>query len=274
MHKREEEILKTYHTVLTIAGSDCIGGAGVQADIKTCTALGVYAMAAITAVTAQNTNGVIGYDAVSNDMLQAQLNAIVEDVTPDAIKIGMLPNADSVKIVADFIQKNKLKNIVLDTICVSTSGHSLTSESVPAVMSEYLFPLADVITPNIPEAETFAGKKVDDRDIESFGHELMQKYELNALLLKGGHLLGNECVDRLYVGDAVHTFSHAKIDTVNTHGTGCSLSSAIAANLAKGAALHESVQRATSWIAQAIEQGAQYKFGHGHGPINHLFNII
>jgi hydroxymethylpyrimidine/phosphomethylpyrimidine kinase len=272
MHKRDDQTLKTYPTVLSIAGSDPIGGAGVQADIKTCTALGVYAMTAITAVTAQNTLGVVGYDAVSKTMLQTQLDAVIADVTPDAVKIGMLPNVDAVLVVADFIKKNNLKNIVLDPVCVSTSGHALTQNTVPHAMAEYLFPIADVITPNIPEAETFSERKFDT-DIKMFGCELAQKYNLKALLLKGGHLDDDCCTDRLFMGDTVRTFEHPRVNTQNTHGTGCSLSSAIASHLALGYDLPTSVSKATTWIANAIQAGAAYKFGHGHGPINHMFNI-
>lgn len=274
MHEYEDIKPKTYKTVLSIAGSDSIGGAGVQADVKTCMAHGVYAMTVITAVTAQNTSGVMCYEAMSEKLVQAQLQAALADVRPDAVKIGMLPNAEIVKIVAGFIKYYNLKNVVLDPVCVSTSGHALANNTVPSAMAKYLFPLVTVVTPNLPEAETFAAGIYTDSEVEKLGEKLMQEYQLNAMLLKGGHLSGNECVDRLYFKNNVYKFSHKRIYTVNTHGTGCSLSSAIASNLALEFDVASAVEKASNWIAEAIEAGSQYKFGHGHGPINHMYNII
>lgn len=268
--------LKSYKTVLSIAGSDSIGGAGVQADIKTCTALGVYAMTAVTAVTAQNSLGVECYESVSDKLLRAQLNAVISDVTPDAVKIGMLPTTKSVEIVAEFITKHNINNVVLDTICISTSGHPLTLSDVPSAIAEKLFPVATIITPNIPEAQIFLGKDIAESAAEQRGLELVEKYQLNSLLLKGGHFDGKRCIDRLFLSEntKIETFIHDRISTINTHGTGCSLSSAVASYLALGYNLTDSVKNATSWIANAIREGACYKFGHGHGPINHMFNII
>jgi hydroxymethylpyrimidine/phosphomethylpyrimidine kinase len=258
---------KTYSTVLSIAGSDSIGGAGIQADIKTCTALSVYAMTAITAVTAQNTLGVLTYEPVNQSLLQAQLNAVIADVRPDAVKIGMLPNVQTVNIVADFVAEHHLTNVVLDPVSVSTSGHALALADVPKAMAERLFPLATLVTPNIPEAKIFL-----DGDTDGFA--FLKKYKTNAVLIKGGHLDGDVCCDRLFVGGCVHSYDHARVDTANTHGTGCSLSSAIASFLAMGHDLPEAVKRAGDFVAQAIAAGADYSFGHGHGPINHMFNII
>jgi hydroxymethylpyrimidine/phosphomethylpyrimidine kinase len=273
MHEFEDLKLKTYKTVLSIAGSDSIGGAGVQADIKTCTAHGVYAMTVITAVTAQNTLGVNCYEPVSEKLFRAQLDAVIADVRPDAIKIGMVPNTQMVKFIADFIKCHDLKNVVLDPVSVSTSGHALSVDSTPHAMAKYLFPLATIVTPNIPEAEFFASEPLSLEHIQRFGKQLMEQYTINSLLLKGGHLLSNDCEDRLFYDDKVYEFKHERVDTVNTHGTGCSLSSAIASNLALGLDIVSAVAQATNWIAAAIAAGADYQFGHGHGPINHMYNI-
>jgi hydroxymethylpyrimidine/phosphomethylpyrimidine kinase len=271
MHEIEDLVSKkSYRTVLSIAGSDCIGGAGIQADIKTCTSLGVYAMTAITAVTAQNTLGVVTYQPVSPELLRAQLDAVIADVRPDAVKIGMLPTVQIVNIVAEFIRQHHLANVVLDPVCVATSGHSLALDDVPAAMAEQLFPLAAVITPNIPEARMFLRGDADRVD----GFTLLSMYKLNAVLVKGGHLDGAVCRDCLYMADDMRAFEHVRIDTPNTHGTGCTLSSAIASYLALGCNLAEAVERAGDYEAAAIESGADYKFGHGHGPVNHMFNIV
>lgn len=276
MHEIEDKkSSKTYHTVLSIAGSDSIGGAGVQADIKTCTAYGVYAMTAITAITAQNTLGVECYNPVDETLLKAQLDAIIADVTPNAVKIGMLPTVQSVNVVADFISEHNIENVVLDPVCVSTSGHSLSTKEVPLAMANRLFPLVTLLTPNVPEAELFWGETINEADAETCGLELIEKFNLNALLLKGGHFSGDTCTDRLFCKNdkTVTDFVHKRICSPNTHGTGCTLSSAIASNLALGLNLADAIENATNWICLAIRSGSSYKFGHGNGPINHLFNI-
>lgn len=266
--------MKKYQTILTIAGSDPIGGAGIQADIKTATSLGVYAMSVITAVTAQNTTGVKTYEAVSSQLLKDQLSMVLDDVTPDAVKIGMIPTVEAVEIIADLIWRYNLKNIVADPVCVATSGDSLTDCTVPEALAEYLFPKTDLITPNIPETEVFLGCQVSAGNMKKAAEELSFTTGAKAVLVKGGHNINHEkSEDILFYKNSFYTFQTPRIATVNTHGTGCSLSSAIASYVAKGLSLPESVGKAKEWISEAIRNGADYKFGRGHGPINHLFNI-
>lgn len=264
---------KTYSTLLTIAGSDSIGGAGIQADIKTASALSVYAMSAITAVTAQNTTGVQTYKPVGADMLHAQLQSVISDVRPDAIKIGMLPDKDAIDVVADFLENNNFKNVVLDPVCVATSGDRLSSTDTPAYMAGRLFRFASVVTPNIPELELLSG--VAD-DAESGAGELYGKYGCRAVLVKGGHLDSDVCSDCLYTVDNGRIALAVKVDnrrlsTPNTHGTGCTLSTAIGCYLAKGCELSVAVRRAIEWLHGAISAGADYSFGHGHGPVKHFY---
>lgn len=265
-----------YPTVLVIAGSDSIGGAGIQADIKTCTALGVYAMTAITAVTAQNTCGVRAYEAVTPALIDGQLRAILDDVRPDAVKIGMLPNADAVRIVAETLRSHNLSNVVLDPVCVATSGDRLNDgDSVSALLKTLLMPLADIVTPNIPELELLTGMIVTADTMLTAARALQRQTGCRDVLAKGGHLTGNKAVDIFVTatGDT-RTFSHDFVDTVNTHGTGCTLSSAIAATLACGAGPGEAVKAGIEYVSAAICAGAAYKFGHGHGPVNHMHKIM
>lgn len=271
---------KKYATVLSIAGSDSIGGAGIQADIKTCTAMGAYAMTAITAITAQNTMGVRSYEAVSNDMLQGQLNAVIEDIRPDAVKIGMLPTIDAVKIVAKFLEANKIENVVLDPVCVATSGDALTAESVPASMIKYLFSLATVVTPNLCEAQLLSGVQITDRlSFEEAANRIINEHGAGAVLMKGGHSLSsapNKAEDILFIrkSKAHHMYASQYFSTENTHGTGCTLSSAIAVGLAKGKSLVDAVADAKEYISQAIQVGAEYWCGHGHGALCHNFTML
>jgi len=267
--------MKRYCTILSIAGSDSVGGAGIQADLKTATALGVYAMTAITAVTAQNTMGVRSWSSVEPELLRGQLDAVLDDVRPDAVKIGMLPDTDAVRIVADVIQTRDLSNVVLDPVCVATSGDALTTDSVPAEMMRRLFPLVTVITPNIPEAEMFLGHAVDVNDLTLSAKELLAKAGTNAVLLKGGHVESSaQSTDVLVTNyGTVEIMTMDRIETRNTHGTGCSLSSAIASFIAKGESLTEAIRHAKGWLHAAIAAGADYSLGHGCGPVNHLFKI-
>ncbi|MDE6403504.1 MAG: bifunctional hydroxymethylpyrimidine kinase/phosphomethylpyrimidine kinase [Muribaculaceae bacterium] len=254
---------KKYNVVLTIAGSDPSGGAGIQADIKTCSALGAYAMSVITAITAQNSRGVIRSDGLSPDMVAAQLDAVLSDVVPDAVKIGMIPDACVAEVIADKLEKYHARNIVIDPVAISTSGHRLSACDTIEVMQSQLFPLATLITPNIPEAE-------------SIFPDIKTLFTYN-VLLKGGHVIGADTLtDRLYIrgNSEPIPFTHRRINTHNTHGTGCTLSSAIAAYMARGMNLETSVGNAIKWLSDAIAQGVDYTFGSGNGPVNHIHNQI
>ena len=261
-------------TALTIAGSDSCGGAGIQADIKTMTMNGVYAMSAITALTAQNTTGVFGIQDVSPDFLEKQIEAVVTDIRPDAVKTGMVSSADLIRVIAAQIKKHGLQNVVVDPVMVATSGARLISDDAVAVLEKELFPLATVITPNIPEAEIISGKKISDKnDMEKAARLIFDTYGC-AVLLKGGHSI-SDADDFLYAGGKDGTdvggewFTGKRIDNPNTHGTGCTLSSAIAANLACGRSLEESVNRAKSYISSAL--AALLDLGKGSGPLMHNY---
>ena len=257
-------------TALTIAGSDSIGGAGIQADIKTMTANNVYAMSAITALTAQNTTGVTGIVNVAPEFVKSQLEMIFEDIFPDAIKIGMVSSPEIVEAIEYELVKYKVKNIVLDPVMVATSGSNLMENSAIKSIQEKLFPLARVITPNIPEAEVLSGISIkDDKDMLDAAKIIHERY-FCAVLLKGGHSI-NDANDLLYENKKAKWFLGKRIDNKNTHGTGCSLSSAIASNLAKGYTLEESVERAKNYISDALL--AMLDIGKGSGPLNHAFNI-
>lgn len=268
---------KKYNIVLTIAGSDSSGGAGIMADIKTCTALGVYSMGVITAVTAQNSCGVKCVAPVSARMVENQLDAILEDVRPDAVKIGMIPNTQTASVIADKLIQNKIENIVIDPVSVSTSGHALSSAKTTDVVVSCLFPISTLITPNIPEAEQIFG--IDNNRPDSIYNHLFSS-DINgrfAVLLKGGHAPDDTTVtDRLFTRDdnEPKCFAHPFVNTSNTHGTGCTLSSAVAAFLSRGCNLETSVALATEWLHKALTEGASYYLGKGHGPVNHIFNEI
>jgi len=268
-----------YNTVLIIAGSDSIGGAGIQADIKTCTAHGVYAMTAITAVTAQNTCGVNSFEPVGGRLLRGQLDAVLSDVTPDAVKVGMLPDSDSVNIVAEAIEHYGLTHVVVDPVIVSTSGDHLSSSGALEAMKERLFPLAEIITPNIPEAIAISGMEIaTEEDCINVADCIIRQCGCNSVLVKGGHAQGVMLTDFLVNAanddSGILRFTNPRIDTVNTHGTGCTLSSAIASNLSRGMELAEACSEAIGWLHSAIENGAGYSLGHGKGPVNHMFRII
>lgn len=258
------------NTALTIAGSDSCGGAGIQADIKTMTANGVYAMSAITALTAQNTTGVSDIYEVSPEFLEAQLTAIFEDIKPDAIKIGMVSSSELIKTIAANLKKYNGKNIVLDPVMVATSGAKLISDDAIATLKEELIPLATVITPNIPEAEVLSEMTIsNEEDMIKAAAYISEKYNC-AVLCKGGHSI-NDANDLLYSNGTYHWFYGKRIDNPNTHGTGCTLSSAIASNLAKGRDLNESVEKAKAYISGALS--AMLDLGKGSGPMNHAFAI-
>jgi len=257
-------------TALTIAGSDSSGGAGIQADIKTMTALGVYAMSAIAALTAQNTTGVYGIMEVTPEFLEKELDCIFTDIPPDAVKIGMLSSDKIIKATARKLRQYHAKHVVLDPVMVSTSGSRLIEEDAVHIMQEELFPLAEIITPNIPETEVLTGMEIkDEYDMERAAKKLYESCGC-AVLCKGGHRV-NDANDLLYLEGKSLWIKGRRIDNPNTHGTGCTLSSAIASNLAKGDKLLEAVEKAKEYLSGAL--AAQLNLGKGSGPINHMYQI-
>lgn len=257
-------------TALTIAGSDSSGGAGIQADIKTMTANGVFAMSAVTALTAQNTTGVKDIMEVSPAFLKEQLDCVFTDIRPDAVKIGMVSSSELIRAIADKLKEYRAENIVVDPVMVATSGARLISEDAVETLKECLLPEADILTPNIPEAEVLSGMRIcTEEDIICAGQKISETYHL-AVLVKGGHQL-NDANDLLCQGGVCRWFYGKRIDNPNTHGTGCTLSSAIASNLAKGFSMEESVERAKTYISGAL--GAMLDLGKGSGPMNHAFDI-
>ena len=264
---------KTYNRVLTIAGSDSGGGAGIQADIKAISAMGCYAESAITAVTVQNTIGVQAVHPIPLDILEGQIDAVLSDIGADAVKIGMLHSAEVAILVARMIEKYEIRNVVLDPVMVSTSGHRLIEEAAIEVIKEKLMPLASVLTPNVPEAEILIGRKISsEEDFPEVARELADKYGIS-VFLKAGHLTGDTLTDYFYNAEDGSTtlLPSKRVYTKNTHGTGCTLSSAIAAALAKGEDLTAAAKSAKAYLEQAIISGADYKIGHGHGPVNHFW---
>lgn len=258
-------------TALTIAGSDSSGGAGVQADIKTMTMNGVFATSAITALTAQNTTGVTGISEVSPDFLAKQIDAVFSDIRPDAVKVGMVSSTELIEVIADKLTEYQAKNVVVDPVMVATSGAKLISDDAIDTLKAKLFPLADILTPNIPEAEVLAEMKIKSVDDMITATEKISKAYNCAVLCKGGHSL-NDANDLLFKDGKAKWFNGKRIDNPNTHGTGCTLSSAIASNLAKGFELESSVERAKEYISGAL--GAMLDLGKGNGPIAHNFKII
>ncbi|MCR5374658.1 MAG: bifunctional hydroxymethylpyrimidine kinase/phosphomethylpyrimidine kinase [Lachnospiraceae bacterium] len=257
-------------TALTIAGSDSSGGAGIQADIKTMTANGVYAASAVTALTAQNTTGVRAVFETTPEFLGEQIDAVFEDIRPDAVKIGMVASKELIKTIAERLKYHNAENIVVDTVMVATSGARLIEEDAIDTLKEYLIPLASVITPNIPEAQVLAGIDILSEDDMVTAAKIIGDTYNCAVLLKGGHSV-SDANDLLYAKGEYKWFKGKRIDNPNTHGTGCTLSSAIAANLAKGYGLIESVQRAKEYISGALN--TMLDLGKGAGPMNHAFNI-
>ncbi len=256
--------------VLTIAGSDCSGGAGIQADIKTMTMNGVYAMSVITALTAQNTLGVTGILDVGVDFLQKQLDAVFSDIMPDAVKIGMLSSKKLIVAIGDTLKKYNAKNIVVDPVMVSTSGSKLIEDEAIETMCDVLFPLATLITPNIPEAEILSGMEIKtSEDMITASKKIYDKYSC-AVLCKGGHNL-NDANDLLFDGKNIKWFNGKRIDNPNTHGTGCTLSSAIASNLAKGMPLDKAIEKAKEYISNALME--MLDLGKGRGPMDHGYLI-
>ena len=257
-------------TALTIAGSDSCGGAGIQADIKTMTANGVYAMSAVTALTAQNTMGVKGIMEVSPEFLGEQLDCIFTDIRPDAVKTGMVSSSELIHVIACKLKEYDAVNIVVDPVMIATSGARLISEDAVETLCSELLPLATLVTPNIPEAEVLSGMKISsEEDMIAAARAVGSRYGC-AVLCKGGHQI-NDANDLLYRDGGHVWFRGRRIDNPNTHGTGCTLSSAIASNLAKGESLDESVRCAKNYISGALS--AMLDLGQGSGPMNHAFAI-
>ncbi len=257
-------------TALTIAGSDCSGGAGIQADLKTMTMNGVYAMSAITALTAQNTTGVRAIQESTPAFLKEQIDAVFEDIYPDAVKIGMVSSTELIHVIAERLKFYKAKNIVVDPVMVATSGSSLMKSDAVNSLIEELFPIASLITPNIPEAQVISGLAIESKeDMTKAAKKIWDEHHC-AVLLKGGHSV-NDANDLLYADGEAVWFEGKRIDNPNTHGTGCTLSSAVAANLAKGFTLNESVKRAKAYISDALS--AMLDLGEGSGPMNHAFDL-
>lgn len=256
--------------VLTIAGSDSGGGAGIQADIKTISACGCYAMSAITAITAQNTQGVQAVEPLSLNIIEKQIRAVLDDIGANAVKIGMLATAEIVRLVAALLQEYKPKYIVLDPVLVATSGDRLTKDSATEAILRELMPIATVITPNIPEAEQLTGLSIQDEADFRRIWETLTNQGAQAVLIKGGHLETSPLTDVLFTPEEAYSYTHDRILTRNTHGTGCSLSSAIASFLALGYTLPEAVQRGTDYIHAAIRAAVDQKIGQGSGPVHHF----
>lgn len=270
---------KTYCKVLTIAGSDSGGGAGIQADIKTIEAHGCFATSAITAITVQNTLGVQAVYPVDAEVVVQQAKAVLEDIGADAIKIGMLCHAEIVRRVSELLATYSVRNVVLDTVLASTSGRKMLDDEGIDVLREVLIPSVRVITPNLPEAEILLGQSIpndefrsNDRSLGDYAKRLSFGRKVS-VYLKGGHLKGSKLCDWFYNAetDELIKMESDRIDTVNTHGTGCTLSSALAAGLAQGRSLNEAANDAHTYVRQAIQSGADFSIGEGHGPLNHFF---
>ncbi len=257
-------------TVLTIAGSDCSGGAGIQADIKTITAHGLYAMSAITALTAQNTTGVFGVLEAGEEFVEKQLDCIFTDIFPDAVKIGMVSSAPMIRAIARKLRQYGARHVVLDPVMVSTSGSKLLEDTAIEALTGELFPCADLITPNIPEAQVLSGRKiVHAQDMERAAQDLSARYHV-AVLVKGGHLV-ETANDYLFCGGEGTWLRAQRVENENTHGTGCTLSSAIACGLAQGLCMEDAVRHAKQFLLGALSTGLN--LGKGSGPLNHCFAI-
>ncbi|MBR2215220.1 MAG: bifunctional hydroxymethylpyrimidine kinase/phosphomethylpyrimidine kinase [Selenomonadaceae bacterium] len=258
-------------TALTIAGSDSSGGAGIQADIKTMLAQGVFAMSAITALTAQNTMGVKAISEVTPDFLAAQIDCVFEDIPPDAVKVGMVFSAELIGVVADRMRRYRVENLVVDPVMVATSGAKLLNDNAIKALEEELLPLAKVITPNLPEAAALAKREIKNKeDMAAVARLLADRYGV-AVLCKGGHC-GEDAEDLLYADGKLISFFGERVASPNTHGTGCTLSSAIAARLALGQNLEEAVRRAKDYVTGALKAGLN--LGKGSGPLDHGYNLI
>lgn len=265
--------MKQYKRVLTIAGSDSGGGAGIQADVKTFSACGCFGMSAITAITAQNTLGVTAIHPVPVDILEAQIRAVIEDLGVDAIKIGMLHSAEVIETVASVLADYSVASVVLDPVMVATSGDPLIQQDAISAMQETLFPFVRLITPNLPEAEILLQEKIEGSLVD-VAKKMATTFDVS-VLAKAGHIEGDVLTDVLYDKEKnqVFEYQNSRVSTKNSHGTGCSLSSAIAAHLALGHELDRSVQEGITYVHNGLVAGAEYKIGEGHGPIHHFHGI-
>ena len=266
------EDMNTYRRALSIAGSDPSGGAGLQADLKTFSALGVYGMTAIVAVVDENTVGVTGVHPIPVPFVEGQIRSCLDDIGADAVKIGMLHSSELILAVRDTLAPYRIDNIVLDPVMVATSGDPLLEHDAVYTLRSELIPAVSVITPNVPEAEILLGRRISHQDQLPDAARELSTFGGVSVLLKAGHLGGDSLTDIFYnarTGTMTPTCS-PKVDTVNTHGTGCTLSSAMAAFLARGASLDEAAIRAKEYVTAAIAAGAHYKIGHGHGPVHHF----
>lgn len=257
--------------VLSIAGSDSGGGAGIQADLKTFSAFGCFGMTAITAITAQNTQGVRAIQALPPALLAQQIDAVVEDIGVDAVKIGMLHGPDVVRVVAEAIDRHRLTRVVLDPVMVATSGDRLIAEETVAVLVRELFPRAAVITPNLDEAGWLLGHAISSAEALPAAAAGLRAMGARGVLLKGGHLSGPVLTDLLLDDSGSTAWEGTRIETPNTHGTGCTLSSAIACGLARGLALRDAVAQARDYVRGALQSAAAWRLGHGHGPLDHAW---
>jgi len=255
---------------MTIAGSDSGGGAGIQADLKTFSALGVYGTSAITAITAQNTQRVTQVLELPPDLVAAQIDAIVSDIGADAVKTGMLANSAIIEVVADKVRQHGLANLVVDPVMIAKSGDHLLQPEAVAALRDLLLPLALVVTPNVPEAEVLVGRKLESPDDFRRAAEEIGALGARHVVLKGGHRDG-PAVDLYYDGNSFHEFTAARVDTSSTHGTGCTFASAIAAALAKGSSVREAVAMAKAYVTKALQSA--YPVGHGHEPVHHFFRF-
>ena len=263
-----------YYTALTIAGSDSCGGAGIQADIKTMSALGVYAASAITAITVQNTKGVYGIQNVEPEIVKGQIEAVMEDIHPDAIKIGMVNDCDTIRAIAETLKKyqESFQHLVIDPVMVSTSGCRLMQEDALDVFITELLPLATLLTPNIPEAEILANRKIENVEDIKAAAAAISKLGCRYVLIKGGHFDGEEKIDHLFEGGKQKTsYRGISVNTRNTHGTGCTLSSAIPSYLAREMDMNTAIAMAKTYLSGAILAGKDIKIGEGHGPVNHFY---
>lgn len=267
---RQIEVGEHMKKILTIAGSDSSGGAGIQADIKTITAHKMYGMTVITALTAQNTTGVYGIMEVSPEMVSKQIDSVFQDIRPDAVKIGMVFSKEIIEVVAKKLKAYKVENLVIDPVMVATSGAKLLSEHAQEIFIRDLLPMAKVITPNLLEAQVLSSMDIKTKDdMVKSGKIIFSKLQI-PVLLKGGHLKG-DAIDLLYEADQIRWFKSSRIDTPNTHGTGCTLSSAIACNLAMGKTLIEGIEDSKKYLSGALSSGLD--LGKGSGPLNHMFAL-
>ena len=272
-----------YYTALTIAGSDSCGGAGIQADIKTMSALGVYAASAITAITVQNTKGVYAIQKVEADIVSGQIKAVMDDIHPDAIKIGMVNDTDTIHAIAETLKEYHsaegndqkqatFQHLVIDPVMVSTSGCRLMQEDALDIFVKELLPLATLLTPNIPEAEILAGMKIENKEDIMQAASAISRLGCKHVLIKGGHFEGTEKVDYLFEdGKLTNSYRGISVNTRNTHGTGCTLSSAITAYLAREMDMNTAIAMAKTYLSGAILAGKDAEIGEGHGPVNHFY---